>query len=163
MQHFIKAYLGAGVAVTVIFNHGNEVEILVGGVAVHTFVDFPAAAAKGGAGGAQQAGIVLAQNAYAACAFLHGVVVKHGAGKLAHALFQFIQTAMHPADLIGAEVAAHAANHVDRKNNAVARRGFADVHDMLADTPELLEHAFKAKRVGKQAEPQHMGVYPVQF
>ena len=130
---------------------------------MHALINFPAAAAQGGAGCAQQAGVLFAQIADAAGALLHGIVVQHGAGQLAHAGFQFVQAAQHPADLVRGEVAAHAAHHIDGEDDAVAGRGFTDVHDVFTNAPELLEDAFKAKSIGKQAKPEQVRVHAVQF
>ena len=68
-----------------------------------------------------------------------------------------------PALVLTGEILAHAADDVGGDDDAVARRGFVDVHDAFADFPELHEQAFKAEGVREKAEPQQMAVHPVEF
>ncbi len=66
-----------------------------------------------------------------------------------------------PAGLLGAQVPAHPADHIDRHDHPVAGGGLADVHDPFADAPKLHEQALEAEAVGEEPQPEQMALNPV--
>ena len=73
-------------------------------------------------------------------------------------LLEDVHRLAHLGELLGGEVAAHAAEGVDAVVDAVAGEAGQDVHDQLAVAPRVHEQRVEADLVAGDAQPQEVAV-----